>query len=64
MIIVGQLVEALHYKPECRWFDSKCNWNFPYIIFPAAPWSWGRLSLQHKRIPEIFLGVKAAGTLD
>jgi hypothetical protein len=28
MIIVGQLVEALLSKPECRWFDSRYNWNF------------------------------------
>ena len=26
---VGQLVAALRYKPEGRWFDSRlCHWNF------------------------------------
>jgi hypothetical protein len=26
---VAQLVEALHYKPKGREFDSRlCNWNF------------------------------------
>ena len=26
---MAQLVEALHYKPEGRGFDSRwCNWNF------------------------------------
>jgi len=26
---VAQLVEALHYKPEGRGFDSRwCHWNF------------------------------------
>jgi hypothetical protein len=26
---VAQLVEALRYKPEGRWFDSQwCHWNF------------------------------------
>jgi hypothetical protein len=29
---VVQLVEALHYKPEGRGFDSRlCQWNFPLI---------------------------------
>jgi hypothetical protein len=27
--VVAQLVEALHYKPEGRGFDSRwCHWNF------------------------------------
>jgi hypothetical protein len=29
-LLVAQLVEALHYKPESRGFDSRwCHWNFP-----------------------------------
>jgi len=28
---VVQLVEALRYKPEGRWFNSRwCYWNFPW----------------------------------
>ena len=41
---VAQLVEALRYKSEGRWFDSRwCHWNFSFRILPAA--LWGRLSL-------------------
>jgi hypothetical protein len=29
-----------------------------YLIITAAPWSWDRLSLEKKLVPEIFLGVK------
>ena len=37
---VAQLVEALHYKPEGRGFDSR--WcHFIDIILPGALWSWG-----------------------
>jgi hypothetical protein len=28
------------------------------LTFPAAPWPWGRLSLQQKWVPRIFLGGK------
>jgi hypothetical protein len=29
MLLVAQLVEALRYKPEGRWFDFRwCHWNF------------------------------------
>jgi hypothetical protein len=36
-----------------RLLDFSIDWNFP-----AAPWSWGRLSLLQKWIPGIFLGTK------
>jgi hypothetical protein len=40
---VAQLVEALRYKPEDRWFDSQfCHRKFFLLkILPAALWSWG-----------------------
>jgi len=38
--MVAQLVEAQHYKPEGRGFDSRwCQWNFSFdVILPAAIW--------------------------
>jgi len=42
---VAQLVEALRYKLEGRWFDSKF---FIDISLLAAIWLWGRLSLKQK----------------
>jgi hypothetical protein len=31
-LLVAQLVEALHYKPEGRGFDSRwCHWNFSLL---------------------------------
>jgi hypothetical protein len=36
-LLVAQLVEALHYKPEGRGFDFQwCHWNFLKIILQAA----------------------------
>ena len=42
-----QLVEALRYKPEGRWFDSPMvSLEFVIdVILPAALWPWDRLSL-------------------
>ena len=40
---MAQFVEALHYKPEGRGFDSPMVSLefFIYIILPAALWPWG-----------------------
>jgi hypothetical protein len=44
--VVAQSVEALHYKPVCRGFDSRmCLLEiFIDIILPAALWPRDRLS--------------------
>ena len=55
-----QLVKALRYKPEGRWFDSR--WCHIDIILPAALWPWGRLSLlTQMSTRNIYWEVKAAG---
>jgi hypothetical protein len=50
---VAQLVEALRYKPEGRWFDSRF---FIDIILSVALWPWGQLGLSQKWVPGIFPG--------
>jgi len=47
MLLVVQLVEALHYKPEGNSFNSRwCQWNFSLNIpYSRTLWPWGRLSL-------------------
>jgi hypothetical protein len=55
--VVEQLVEAPCYKPEGRGFAYWwVHWIFLfYLIIPTALWLWGRLSLQQKWVPAIFL---------
>jgi hypothetical protein len=37
-----QLVEAEHYKPEGRGFDSRCcDWKFSLTFLAATLWPWG-----------------------
>jgi len=56
------LDEALHYKPESRWFDFRwCHWNFSFTYF--RPHYVPEIDSASKRdeYQEYFLGVKAAG---
>jgi hypothetical protein len=56
---VAQLVQAMHYKPESRGFDSRCgNWNFLLTQFfrPGIDSASNR-----NEYLESSLGVKAVG---
>jgi hypothetical protein len=53
--VAAQLVQALHYKPECCRVDSRWGLKrfFIYITFPAALWPWGStrpLTEQYSRV--------------
>jgi hypothetical protein len=50
----------IDHKPEGHVFDSRRGLFFfsIYLIFTAAIWPWGLLSLHQKWVPGIFLGVK------
>jgi hypothetical protein len=59
----GTVVEALHYKPEGREFDSRwCHWIFFIdIILPVALMTRVDSTSNRNEYQEYFLGVKAAG---
>jgi hypothetical protein len=43
---VSQLIEALHYTPDGRGFDSRwCQWDFFIDILPATLWPLGSTQL-------------------
>jgi hypothetical protein len=59
---VAQLVEALHYKPEGRGFDSRwCHLIFHWHAFGRAMALGSTQSLTEMSTRHISWGVKAAG---
>ena len=62
-LLVAQLVEALRYKPEGRWFDSRwCHWNFLLTSSFRPHYGPGVDSASNRiEYQEYFLGVKVAG---
>jgi hypothetical protein len=63
---MGQLVEALRYKPEGRGFDSRwCLWNFLLTqSFRLHNVTEVESASNRNEYQEYFLGVKAAGAWD
>jgi hypothetical protein len=59
-LAVEQLVEALRYKPEGRWFDSRwCHWNFSLTQSFRPYYGPGIDSASNRnKYPEYFLGGK------
>ena len=62
---VAQLVEALHYKPEGRGYDSRwCHWNFSLTKSFRSHYGPGVDSACNRNeYQDHFLGVKLAGAL-
>ena len=59
---MAQLVEALHYKPEGRGFDSGCcHWNFSLTSFRLHYGPRVDSASNRNEYQEYLLGVKAAG---
>jgi hypothetical protein len=61
--VVGQLVEALRYKPEGCGFDFRsCHWIFSLTLSFRPHYDPGVDSASNRNeYQEYFLGVKAAG---
>jgi hypothetical protein len=59
-----QLVEALRYKPEDRWFDCRwCQWNFSLTLYFRPDYGPGVDSTSNtNEYQEYFQRVEAAGT--
>jgi hypothetical protein len=62
-LLVAQLAEALHYKPEGRGFDSRWgHWDFSFTYFFRPHYDLEVDSVSNRNeYHGYFLGVKAAG---